>query len=131
MNNSVSYRIICVLLIFAQTSCGWKISPPPRIEQLGKLSQMAERVVMAVDDRDVAWGDGQLGDIVVETLNSAGAFKEIYYPVEPRNPPNLKLLIKASGKVDEEIGLGIVKGIIIGLLFFIQCSYVSNNKPRT
>lgn len=124
----MSYRIICVLLIFALTSCGWKISPPPRSEHLSELTQIAERVVMTIDDRDVIWGDGQLGDIVRDTLISAGAFKEVYYPVEPRKPPNLKLLIKASGKVDEEIGLGIVKSIIIGALLFIPVGLIRFSK---
>lgn len=102
--------------------------PPVRAEQPISQTQVAERVMMIINDGAVVWGGGQLGYIVRDTLLAEGTFKEIYYPVEPRNVPDLRLSIIAKGSIDEEVELGIAKSLIIGALFFIPVGLIRFNK---
>lgn len=128
MRKSLTFRILCTLLALSIAGCGWKVVPPLRSEQPISQTRTAEQVMMTVNAGAVVWGGGQLGDIVRDTLLAEGTFKEIYYPVEPRNAPDLRLSIAARGSVDEEVGLGIVKSIIIGALLFIPVGLIRFNK---
>jgi hypothetical protein len=71
-----------------------------------------------MDEVAVVWGDGRGGDLVRETLVAGHVFDEVFYPVEPRVPAPLRLAVSARGNVDEEVALGVVKAVFIGLLFF-------------
>jgi hypothetical protein len=127
MRMTLLYRAVALCLIFSLSGCGWKVVPPQHLDQPAPVSKVADRVVLSVND-GVAWGGGRLGDIVRDTLKASGTFTEVYYPVEPRNPPDLKLLINAKGNVDEEIGGGILKSIFIGLLLFIPVGVIRFGK---
>lgn len=127
MRMSLLFRAVSLYLILSLTGCGWKIIPPDRLDQPVPVRKVADRVVLRVND-GVAWGGGKLGDIVRDTLKANGTFTEVYYPVEPRNPPDLKVTIDARGNVDEEIGEGIVKSIFIGLLLFIPVGVIRFDK---
>ena len=81
-----------------------------------------------MNEAGVVWGGGQLGEFTRTALVASGAFDEVYYPIEPRNPPPLRLTIDAGGEVDEEIGLGIVKSVIIGALLFLPVGIIRFNK---
>jgi hypothetical protein len=107
MEKSLKVRVLSILLICSIAGCGWKVVPPVRPEQPISPHRVAERVVLTVNDRAVVWGGGQLGQIVRDVLLSKGIFKEIEYPVESRNPPELRLVINASGGVNEEIRAGL------------------------
>ncbi len=124
-------RLFCAILILSLSGCGWKVTPPPGFDNNKRENKIADQVFLKVNDSGVFWGGGKLGEIVRDTLVENGAFKEVYYPVEPRNPPPLRLTIDAKGAVDEEIGLGTVKSIIIGALFFIPVGIIRFNKDFT
>lgn len=121
-------RLICIALIFSLVGCGWKVTPPILDQQVLNQSPISEAAVLTVNDGGIIWGNGELGEIVRKTLIERGAFNEVYYPVEPRNPPDYRLRITASGNIDEEIGFGIVKSIFIGMLFFIPVGIIRFNK---
>ncbi len=127
MRGSLLWRAVSLYLIFALSGCGWKVVPPERLGQPAPASKVADRVVLSVND-GVPWGGGNLGDIVRDTLKANGTFTEVYYPVEPRNPPDLRLAIDARGSVDEEIGEGIAKSFFIGLLLFIPVGVIRFDK---
>ena len=121
---TLMHRLICLTLSLSLVSCGWKVTPPPFEQETVPHNLIADATVLTVNDGGVIWGRGELGEIVQKTLINRGAFKDIYYPVEPRNPPDYRLIITASGNIEEEIGLGIVKSIFIGMLFFIPVGII-------
>jgi hypothetical protein len=81
-----------------------------------------------VNGSGLPWGSQGLGETVREVLTTSGSFREVYYPIEPRNPPPSRLVVTARGTVDEEIGLGIAKSVIIGLLLFLPVGVIRFNK---
>jgi len=85
-------------------------------------------VVLDVNDGGVIWGRGELGETVKQTLLEKGAFRQIHYPIVPRDPPANRLSIQANGVIEEEVGLGIVKSIIVGALFFIPVGIIRFNR---
>lgn len=123
------YRALVALLALsvATAGCGWKVIPPKAPPEVGSGS-VADRVVLQVNDGAVAWGRGELGQVVSEKLVAFGGFEEVYYPVEPRNPPPMRLVVTASGEVDEEVFLGTMKSMFIGFLLFIPVGIVRFNK---
>ncbi len=121
-------RPLVVLLAVTTAGCGWKVTPPPRPEGPGAPGRIADRVVLKLNEAGVVWGGGQLGGFTRSALLASGAFGEVYYPIEPRNPPPLYLNIDTRGNVDEEIGWGIVKSVVIGLLLLIPVGIIRFNK---
>jgi hypothetical protein len=121
-------RLLCAILIFSLLGCGWKVTPPPGYDSNKRENRIADQVFLKVNDSGVFWGGGKLGETVRDTLVENGSFKEVYFPVEPRNPPPLRLMIDAKGNVDEEKGLGTLKAIFIGALFFLPVGIVRFNK---
>jgi len=125
---TIRRRLICIALIFSLVGCGWKVTPPTFEQQALVQSPVSEAAVLTVNDGGIIWGGDELGEIVRKTLIERGAFKEVYYPVEPRNPPDYQLRITANGNIEEEVGFGIVKSIFIGMLFFIPAGIIRFNK---
>jgi hypothetical protein len=123
-----AYRLLALFLAFWAPACGWKITPPAPPERIANPKKIAEGMVLKVNDSAVIWGGGRLGDIVRDTLVSSGTFGHVYFPIEPRNPPALRMAIDASGTVDEEVGLGIVKAALIGVLLFLPVGVIRFNK---
>ena len=121
-------RPLALVLAVALGACGWKITPPPPRATTAGPRSVAERVVLQVHGSGLPWGSGGLGETVREVLTTSGSFREVYYPIEPRNPPPLRLVVTASGTVDEEIGLGVAKSVIIGLLLFLPVGVIRFNK---
>lgn len=119
---------LVVLLAVTMAGCGWTVTPPSRPEGPAPPGRISDRVVLKLNEAGVVWGGGQLGDFTRSALIASGAFGEVYYPIEPPNPPPLRLSIDARGNVDEEIGLGIVKSVIIGALFFLPVGIIRFNK---
>ena len=128
MLNKLWQRFICSILILSLASCGWKVTPPPFDRESITDDFIAEATVLSTNEGGIIWGRGELGEIVQKTLINKGAFKEVYYPVEPRNPPDYRLVITAKGTIEEEIGFGILKSIFIGMLFFIPACIIRFNK---
>jgi len=102
--------------------------PPTRTEGMVRPKRIAEGVVLKVNESAVVWGGGRLGGTVRDTLIALGSFDQVYFPVEPRNPPPLRLVIEASGTVQEEVGVGILKSFIIGCLAFIPVGIIRFDK---
>jgi len=88
------------------------------------VSVDTDSVVLIVNEGAVVWGGGELGFLLKRKLLEEGAFRTIHYPIVPRNPPPYRLTVSASGDIEEEVGLGIVKSIFIGLLFFIPVGII-------
>ena len=122
------YRPIALFLAICMIGCGWKVVPLSRPEVPVAPKLITERVLLRVDDVGVIWGGGRLGEIVRETLITEGAFQDVYYPIEPMSPPTFRLVITATGDVDEEVGLGLVKSVITGMLFFLPVGIIRYNK---
>lgn len=110
------------------TGCGWKVTPPKFRDNFESPGLIADSVVLTVNEGAVIWGHGDLGELLREKLLAEGAFRQVHYPIEPRNPPPYRLTINAKGSIDEEIGFGIVKSIFIGLLFFIPVGIIRFNR---
>lgn len=121
-------RLIALMLITSLSSCGWKVTPPPGQAVPTASRPIAESVVLDVNDGGVIWGRGELGETVKQTLLEKGAFRQIHYPIVPRDPPANRLSIQANGVIEEEVGLGIVKSIIVGALFFIPVGIIRFNR---
>ena len=121
-------RLLYAVLILAVSSCGWKVTPPLGYVGNNKGTKIADQLFLKVNDSGVFWGGGKLGETVRDALTETGAFKEVFYPVEPRNPPVLRLTIDAKGDVDEEKGLGTLKAFFIGALFFLPVGIIRFNK---
>jgi hypothetical protein len=127
MRRSRCERVLAAYLAASLASCGWKVTPP-KPPPGGMVRKVASRVVLRVDDSAVVWGGGQLGEVVRDTLRTVGAFDDVAYPVEPRTPTPLHLSIAARGAVDEEVALGMIKAIFIGLLFMLPVGIVRFGK---
>lgn len=69
-----------------------------------------------------------MGETVRDALVAAGTFHEIYYPIEPRNPPSLGLGITAQGTVEENEGVGALKAVVIGLFLFLPVGLIRFDK---
>jgi len=110
-----SCRVLVLALAAWFTACtGWRLSAPPRPSNPAVARRIAEGVVLQVHDEAVDWGGGRLGDIVRDTLVASGAFAEVYYPVEPPNPPSTRLRIEAFASEQERGGKAtlIVQGVL-------------------
>lgn len=124
-------KSLALLLAALMAACGWKVTPPPRPEGPGTPRRVADRVVLQMNEGGVVWGGGRMGELTRNALIASGAFSEVYYPIEPRTPPPLRLAIDARGNVDEEVGFGMVKAVIIGALLFIPVGLIRFNKDFT
>ncbi|MBI4517270.1 MAG: hypothetical protein HY699_15805 [Deltaproteobacteria bacterium] len=60
-----------------------------------------------------------------------GVFGEVHYPIEPRNPPPLRLVITARGEVKEDVAGGFIKAVVIGALLFIPVGIIRFSKDFT
>jgi len=101
---------------------------PKRLEAPPAGRRVADRVILVANDGGVVWGGGRLGEVVRDTLVASGAFGEVYFPVEPRNPPSLRLEVTGRGTVEEDIGMGVLKSVVIGVLFFAPVGIVQFHK---
>lgn len=128
MTGHWSTRLLAVVLVLSQIGCGWKITPPSRPQGAAREGKIADAVVLQVNDAGVLWGGGACGEVVRERWLQQGVFSEVHYPVEPRNPPPLRLMIQATGNLDEEVGLGTLKAVVIGLLLFLPVGLIRFNK---
>ena len=117
-------RFTCALLIVTLSACGWKITPPPNAVAAVPRKPVADAVVLTVSDGALIWGKGELGYALRNELVALGSFRSVHYPIEPRGPLPDRLTVDASGGIKEEIGLGVVKSIIIGALFFIPVGLI-------
>jgi len=124
-------RLLAGILIVSVTACGWKITPPPGSKLPAAASPVAEAVLLEVNDGAVIWGRGELGATLKQALQEKGAFHAVHYPVVPREPPPQRLTVTAKGGIDEEVGLGIVKSMIIGVLMFIPVGIIRFNRDFT
>jgi len=79
-----------------------------------------ESAVLRVSANAVPWSSHRLGEGVSRELVSVGTLKTVHYPIEPRNPPPLRIEIVASGEVNEHYVWGtfasILGGASLGLL---------------
>jgi hypothetical protein len=79
-----------------------------------------ESAVLRVSANAVPWSSHRLGEVVSRELVSVGTLKTVHYPIEPRNPPPLRIEIVASGEVNEHYVWGtfasILGGASLGLL---------------
>lgn len=123
-----SRKLVSSVLIVSLTGCGWKVTPPPGKALPATSGPIAEAVVLDVNDGGVVWGKGELGEAVKASLLEKRAFGRVYYPIVPRNPPSYKLIIQAGGNIEEEVGLGIAKSIIVGALFFLPVGVIRFNR---
>jgi len=80
--------------------------------------------VLTVNEGALIWGKGELGYALRDELVALGSFRKVHYPIEPRGPLPDRLIVDASGGIKEEIGLGVVKSLIIGALFFIPVGLI-------
>lgn len=117
-------RLIALVLIVSIAGCGWKVTPPKFEGKKISTGPIADSVVLTVNEGSVVWGGGELGAQLRRKLLEEGAFRTVHYPIIPRNPPPYRLTVTASGNIEEEVGLGIVKSVIIGLLFFIPVGII-------
>lgn len=119
--------VLATVVAFSIAACGWKVTPPAGAPP-GSPPHIGGRVFLTMNDTALAWGDGRTGDFVRETLVAARVFDEVYYPVPPRTPTPLGLAVTARGTVDEEVALGVIKSIFIGLLFLVPAGVVRFGK---
>ena len=59
-----------------------------------------------------------------QRLIELGSFREVYYPVEPRNAPPLRISIEAVGRVSEDYVVGEGKVMLTGFLLFLPIGVV-------
>ncbi len=121
---------IVPLLALWLAGCGWRVTGPLRTDS-GQLGQVAESALLKANDGAVEWGGGQMGTIVQRQLLASGAFAQVYYPIEPRERPALQIAITASGKVNEDVGGGTLKAIVIGLFLFAPVGLIRFDKDFT
>ncbi|MGD9724315.1 MAG: hypothetical protein AB7U76_24010 [Pirellulales bacterium] len=121
-------RPLALTLAVAVGACGWTVTPPRPGGNSVRARLVADAAILQVNGAGLAWGSQGLGETVRDTLIAAGSFREVYYPVEPRNPPALRLMVDARGTVDEEVGLGAVKAAAIGALMFLPVGVIRFNK---
>lgn len=120
-------RLLAIVLAAQVAGCGWTITPPaPLPAQRAHL--VADRVILKLDTAAMAWGGTGMGEAVRDALLAAGSFREIYYPIEPRNPPTWTLAITGRGTIDEHEVSGFFKAVLIGALFFLPEGVVRFDK---
>jgi hypothetical protein len=72
-----------------------------------------------------------MGELTRQTLIELGSFREIYYPVEPRNAPPLRVAIEAVGRAHEKPGIRTLKVLFIVALGFLPVGVVTFEKDFT
>ena len=117
MRHCALYRLLALFLAVWLSACYSRVTPPPRPDPIRYQRPIAAGVLLKVNDSGVDWGDNRLGAIVQETLLATGCCGHVYFPVEPREPPPLRLVISATGTVRKE-GLSDEAKTALGLLFF-------------
>jgi hypothetical protein len=73
--------------------------PRPFEPPTGASPQRATEAILRVNEAGVWWGVGDFGDQVRQRLLAARAFEQVYYPVEPRNPPRWVVEVESIGSV--------------------------------
>jgi hypothetical protein len=109
--------------------CGWRVTPPLRPEQFIRPKKLADDVVLQVNDTAVSWGDNHLGDIVRDTLVASGTFSQVYFPVEPSNPPALRLMIQARGGQEDRFSAGLLAVTFSPLFPFLYLLWPTGAMP--
>jgi len=123
-----SRRVLALLLAVQIAGCGWKVIPPPLPQAPHPVRLVAERALLKVSGAAIAWGSSGLGETVRDVLVASGTFREVYYPIEPRNPPSLTLAMTARGTVEESEAIGTLKAVVIGLFLFLPVGLIRFDK---
>jgi len=121
-------RMLSLVLAVTVAACGWRVRGPKRLDVPSGGRRVADRVILTANDGGIVWGGGRLGEVVRDTLLGTGTFGEVYYPVEPRNPPSLRLEVTARGTVEEDLATGVFKSVVIGMLFFAPAGVIQFHK---
>jgi len=124
----IGRRVLALVLAVAVAGCGWRVRGPKRLEIPPGGRRVGDRVILVANDGGIVWGDGRLGEVVRTTLLASGVFGDVYFPVEPRNPPSLRLEVTARGTVEEDVAIGVAKSVLIGLLFFTPAGIIQFHK---
>ena len=97
--------------------------PGPSIVD-GRPRPIADRVVLQVDETGVLWSHGRMGEVMQQALLELGSFREVYYPVEPSNPPPLRISIEAVGRVSEDYAVAFGKVLLTTVLAYLPIGIV-------
>ena len=95
----------------------------PLPESLSTVT-LATEVLLEVDDTAVKWGSGRVGEALSTVLIKNQTFRQVHYPIYPSRKVPLKLKVIASGGIASEKGLGMVKAVVTGLLFFLPAGVI-------
>jgi len=80
--------LLAVVATVAHLGCySFTSGPRPFEPPTGASPQRATDAILRVNEAGVFWGVGDFGEQVRQRLLAARAFEQVYYPVEPRNPP--------------------------------------------
>ncbi len=85
---------------------------------------LAPEILLEVDDTAVKWGSGKVGEALSAVLVKNQTFRQVHYPIYPSHKVPLKLKVVASGGIASEKGLGMVKAVVTGLLFFLPAGVI-------
>ncbi len=129
------HGLAAFLLLFVAThgtGCmSWSVGEPRPAIVAARPGPVADRAILEVDDSRVSWSRGRMGALTRQTLIELGSFREVYYPVEPRNAPPLRIAIEAVGRESEKPGIRTLKVIFIVALGFLPVGVVTFDKEFT
>lgn len=120
---SLRFALICsVCLLPGCVSDSFQVIEPLSASQASV--HLAPEVLLEVDDAGVKWGSGKVGDALKSGLVRNRIFGEVHYPIYPTRKIPLKLRVVASGSIRTDKGLGTIKAIVTGLLFFLPVGVI-------
>jgi hypothetical protein len=115
--------LLCVgLLLPGCLSDSFEVKQP-LTESLPAVT-LASEVLLEVDDTALKWGSGKVGEALSAALVKNQTFRQVHYPIYPSHKVPLKLKVVASGGIASEKGLGMVKAVVTGLLFFLPVGVI-------
>lgn len=85
---------------------------------------LAPEVLLEVDDTGVKWGSGRVGEVLSAVLVKNQTFHQVHYPIYPSHRVPFKLKVVATGGIESETGLGMVKAFVTGFLFFLPVGVI-------
>jgi len=115
-------RAAVLLLAIAPSWLGcWSFQAGPKdFEFAGAVSRNADATaILRVNEAGIPWGNGEFGPAIQEELLSRGIFSQVYYPVEPIDPPSTVIEVVGLGDFDEAVLWAMIASAATGYFFFL------------
>jgi len=99
----------------------WSFQTGPKRFEFAEAtpSRASAKAILRVNEAGIPWGNGEIGPAIREALLSRGVFREVYYPVEPIDPPTTVVEVIGLGDADEAVAWALIAATATGYFLFL------------